>query len=152
MCGCLLQPLMGDLACNPGMCPDLESNRRPFLLQDKAQPTEPYQSGLGSVVLEILVDFDNWPFGLLVCFLFWHLKFPLLCFKFPNKEEWTHTPQGPQPKTPRKAVPQACEIFLSVTLLCGPRCAVWSPGPVDNERVLFYFPNGYFWKAFLQSQ
>ena len=34
----------GDLACNPGMCPDWESNWQPFGLQYDAQPTEPHQS------------------------------------------------------------------------------------------------------------
>ena len=29
---------------NPGMCPDQESNQRPFTLQDDAQPTEPHWS------------------------------------------------------------------------------------------------------------
>ena len=33
-------PPIGDLACNPGMCPDWESNRRPFGLQACAQSTE----------------------------------------------------------------------------------------------------------------
>ena len=32
--------------CNPGMCPDWESNWRPFALQDDAQAAEPHQSGL----------------------------------------------------------------------------------------------------------
>ena len=36
----------GDLACNLGMCPDWESNRRPFGLQAVTQPTEPHQPGL----------------------------------------------------------------------------------------------------------
>ena len=35
----------GDLACNPGMCPDWESNRRPFGLQARVQYTEPHQPG-----------------------------------------------------------------------------------------------------------
>ena len=39
MCGCL------DLAHNPGMCPDWESNQRPFGLQAGAQSTEPHQPG-----------------------------------------------------------------------------------------------------------
>ena len=30
---------------NPGMCPDWESNLRPFTLQDETQPTELHQSG-----------------------------------------------------------------------------------------------------------
>ena len=33
-------PHTGDLACNPGMCPDWESNWRPFGLQAGAQSTE----------------------------------------------------------------------------------------------------------------
>ena len=35
----------GDLACNPGMCPDWESNRQPFGSQAGAQSTEPHQLG-----------------------------------------------------------------------------------------------------------
>ena len=35
----------GDLAHNPGMCPNWESNWQPFALQDGVQPTEPHQSG-----------------------------------------------------------------------------------------------------------
>ena len=36
----------GDLACNPGMCPDWDSNQQLFALQASAQSTEPYQPGL----------------------------------------------------------------------------------------------------------
>ena len=36
----------GDLACNPGMCPDWELNRQPFGSQASSQSTEPYQPGL----------------------------------------------------------------------------------------------------------
>ena len=43
-------PLTGDLVCNPGMCPDRESNQRPFALWDGAQPTEPHQSGLNYII------------------------------------------------------------------------------------------------------
>ena len=32
----------GDLACNPGMCPNLELNLRPFASQAHAQSTELY--------------------------------------------------------------------------------------------------------------
>ncbi|KAF6095310.1 microtubule associated protein tau [Phyllostomus discolor] len=39
-------PLSRDLACNPGVCPDWESNQRPCSLQDDTQPTEPHRSGL----------------------------------------------------------------------------------------------------------
>ena len=39
-------PPTGDLACNPGMCPDWESNWQPFGLQAASQSTEPHQPGL----------------------------------------------------------------------------------------------------------
>ena len=39
-------PPTGDLACNPGMCPDWESNQRPFGLQAGTQSTEPHQPWL----------------------------------------------------------------------------------------------------------
>ena len=38
-------PLVGDLACNPGMCPDWELNRWPFGSQAGTQSTEPHQPG-----------------------------------------------------------------------------------------------------------
>ena len=39
-------PPTGDLVCNPGMCPDWESNQRRFGLQASTQSTEPHQPGL----------------------------------------------------------------------------------------------------------
>ena len=39
-------PSTGDLACNPGMCPDWESNQWPFGSQARTQSTEPHQPGL----------------------------------------------------------------------------------------------------------
>ena len=39
-------PRTRDLAHNPGMCHDRESNLRPFGLQAGAQSTEPHQPGL----------------------------------------------------------------------------------------------------------
>ena len=47
-------PPTEDLACNPGMCPDRESNWRPFGLQSGAQSTEPHQPGLFIYFLKIL--------------------------------------------------------------------------------------------------
>ena len=41
----------GDLVCNPGMCPDWESNQGPFGSQASAQSTEPHQPGQVIVVL-----------------------------------------------------------------------------------------------------
>ena len=40
-------PPIGDLACNPGMCPDWESNWQHVGSQARAQSTEPHQPGLG---------------------------------------------------------------------------------------------------------
>ena len=37
--------LTGDLACNPSMCPDWESNQQPFGLQAGTQSTELHQPG-----------------------------------------------------------------------------------------------------------
>ena len=45
------KPLSGDLARNPGMCPDWESNQRPFGSQVGAQSTEPHQLGLPVIFL-----------------------------------------------------------------------------------------------------
>ena len=39
-------PPTGDLAHNPGMCPDWESNPRPFGSQARAQSPELHQPGL----------------------------------------------------------------------------------------------------------
>ena len=38
-------PATGDLAHNPDMCPDWESNWQPYGPQANTQRTEPYQSG-----------------------------------------------------------------------------------------------------------
>ena len=38
-------PLIGDLACNAGMCPDWELNQEPFDSQAGTQFTEPHQPG-----------------------------------------------------------------------------------------------------------
>ena len=40
-----LMPPTGDLACNPSMCPDWESNQRPFVSQAGASSTELHQPG-----------------------------------------------------------------------------------------------------------
>ena len=39
-------PSTGDLACNPGTCPDWELNQQPFGSQSGTQSTEPHQPGL----------------------------------------------------------------------------------------------------------
>ena len=46
-------PPTGDLACNPGMCPDWESNQWPFGLQAGTQSTEPHQPGLENFMLPV---------------------------------------------------------------------------------------------------
>ena len=46
MCGSLSRGPTGDVAHNPGMCPDWETNLQPSGLQAGAQSTEPHQPGL----------------------------------------------------------------------------------------------------------
>ena len=46
MCLLFKHPLLGTWSHNPGMCPDWESNWRPFGSQAGAQSTEPHQPGL----------------------------------------------------------------------------------------------------------
>ena len=43
-------PPNGDLACNPGRCPDRESNQWPSGSQAGVQCTEPHQTGLSSIL------------------------------------------------------------------------------------------------------
>ena len=52
MCGCLLRAPTGDLAHNPGVCPDWELNQRPFCLQAGTQSAEPYQPGLCAKIFD----------------------------------------------------------------------------------------------------
>ena len=40
----------GDLARNPGMCPDWESNQRPFGLQANIQSSEPHHPGPKTII------------------------------------------------------------------------------------------------------
>ena len=44
-------PPTRDVACNPGMCPDQESNQRSFGLQAGAQSTELHQPGHNVIIL-----------------------------------------------------------------------------------------------------
>ena len=50
MCGCFSRAPYWDLTCNLGMCPDWESNQRPFDSQASAQSTEPHQPGLSELI------------------------------------------------------------------------------------------------------
>ena len=52
MCGCLLSTPTGDLAHNPGMCPDWELNQQLFDPQASAKSTESHQPGPGFGFLE----------------------------------------------------------------------------------------------------
>ena len=50
-------PSTGDLACNPGMCPDWELNRRPFGSQASTQSSELHQPGKINTIFK--KDRDN---------------------------------------------------------------------------------------------
>ena len=47
----------GDLACNPGMCPDWESTQKSFGSQVGAQSTKPHQPGLKLIFLRLQLLF-----------------------------------------------------------------------------------------------
>ena len=69
-------PLTRDLACNPGMCPDWESNQQLFSSQAGTQSTEPHQpgherllffKGLQNILLYVDHNlFNNYPVTLLL--------------------------------------------------------------------------------------
>ena len=72
-------PPTGDLTCNPGMCPDWESNLQPFSSQaGGTQSTEPHQPGLNH-------DFSkNWIYwGRSRCTVLYHLCI-VLCVHYPK--------------------------------------------------------------------
>ena len=50
-------PPAGKRAHNPGMSPDREWNQWPFVLQDDAQPIEPYHSGINLILFNCYVVF-----------------------------------------------------------------------------------------------
>ena len=52
-------PPTGDLAHNPGMCSDRESNQRPIGLQAVTQSTEPHQPGPKINLLKILLLYQK---------------------------------------------------------------------------------------------
>ena len=49
-------PPAGDLAHNPGMCPDWEWNQQPFGLQAGTQSTEPHQPGQIALIFSIKLN------------------------------------------------------------------------------------------------
>ena len=53
-------PPTGDLARNPGMCPDWDSNQQPFSSQSSTQSAKPYQPGplLFLTSLICVISFD----------------------------------------------------------------------------------------------
>ena len=58
-------PPTGGLARNPGMCPDWESNRRPFGSQGGTQSTEPHQAGHA---IDFLRDHLHITFNTVYCY------------------------------------------------------------------------------------
>ena len=53
MRGCLSHTPTGHLTCNPGMCPDWESNQWPFGSQASTQSTEPQQPGQNIILNKV---------------------------------------------------------------------------------------------------
>ena len=101
MCGCLSRTPTGDLAPNPGMCPDWESNWQPFGLQAGYQSTEPHQPGQFSLLCALSIDCPVLNLKVFLYWIFyfhhsysnmsrWHLELPhcsvLLKMKSRNKQ------------------------------------------------------------------
>ena len=64
----------GDLACDPGVCPDWELNHHPFGSQAGTESTEPHQPGLlpGSLIKTVsLGNFTHGKDGFALRFLVW---------------------------------------------------------------------------------
>ena len=73
MCGASHMPPTGDMARNPRMCPNRESNWQPFSFQTGTQSTEPHQPGL---LFQIFI------FPCLSLFFSSLFYFPSCCFFF----------------------------------------------------------------------
>ena len=75
--GCLSQAPTRDMAHNPGMCPDWESNRQLLGLQDGGPPTEPHWSGTSKHFLKLFLHVVF--FDIIINAIFVHYKSCLLC-------------------------------------------------------------------------
>ena len=58
-------PPTEDLACNPGLCPDWESNQRPFGSQACNQSTEPHEPGHSTCFFNAVASEYHSPQGFL---------------------------------------------------------------------------------------
>ena len=114
-------PPTGDLARNPGMCPDWESNWWPFGAQASTQSTEPHQPGLEIV----LTYFSSIPFiTILTIYLYDHMI--ILIWSYPYmitymllvcltgmETQWGQEPQASSLTMTSSAAPRA---FLAYNL------------------------------------
>ena len=85
-------PLTGDLACNPGMCPDWELNRWPFSWQTCAQSTEPHHTSQGEKVWLLLGEWRN--FMQQVLKRLQQIQWMETVFKFRTVNEWLSRPKS----------------------------------------------------------
>lgn len=99
------------------------------------QAVSPYR---GTLFVEILVDLNNWPCGLLGFLLFLCLKFLLLCLKLTIKE-WGHRNTRPHlppqwEQNPRLILSVSVSFF-SLSFPTRLRCM--APGVLCNFQVLY---------------
>ena len=120
-------PPTGDLACNPGMCPDWELNWQPFASKSGAQTTEQHQqpglvyiswknSYAAFLLLNILTE-DWSPFTLwdsLFYYLIHFFDIYLIVFFFKD----LYLERGREGETERSII-----LWLPLT------CPYWGPGP-----------------------
>ena len=77
-------PPTGDLACNPGMCPDWESNQRPFVSQASTQSTEP---GLVFIIFQLALTFSITFYQYFIWSSLntaWNIPYPVVCWWYPS--------------------------------------------------------------------
>ena len=108
-------PSSGNLAHNPGMCPDWESNWQHLGLQARTQSTEVHQPGLSSSCSHIVSQKDRWttyspslnplpPLPFWVFFPLLSLSLHYLCFLNKVRQRRTNS--------------NAMALTLSATILC----------------------------------
>ena len=81
----LVCPTLGNLARNPGMCPDWKSNQQPLGSRVSAQSTEPHQSGLECIYLNKYGFIFSFSFYAKDGILFSHLILQIF-FKFARRK------------------------------------------------------------------
>ena len=127
--------LTRDRTCNPGVCPDRESNLQPLGLMGNTQHTEPHQSGVC-----VSITLCQW----VICFLLgpWLIRFPvrggrLLCLRCVNAQR--HGTGSRQVELPFALKENCeCEYFCEATI-CEMLWKDFWVNKIVFGKIVFYF-------------